>query len=309
MIRLTIREDVSILINGENIKGKEVDVIYSDSAYDDMFTIVTNDSRMKRVWKSVFKESKEEIERKILEDKFAKAFGLKSIIKERIGKSLIDLDPKKEYKIRGLHADKVFKDELTGCHRHHNNSKSNLDTMDDSIMAMRNNCFCRCTAIPGGERLYHEIFNTINLKQQKMKTKNLTFDLEGRKVTLVSILREDKKIEVGYSVCYKDEFDENLGKKIAKGRAEKNPIYSISIVKDTPFFMKSTLELVKRKLIDGDIKIKGIKIKVNKRAEAMKWWNSLSELEQRGILHLNNLFGREPKAVTGREIEGMYNKK
>lgn len=101
----------------------------------------------------------------------------------------------------------------------------------------------------------------------KSKTRYLTFDFKGREIYLAGRNVGDE-ISVGYSVYCNHILDKNspktpknagLSKKIALGRLDKNPIYKVKVSDSTSFFIDSALQVVKSKIKNEELVIKGIR--------------------------------------------------
>lgn len=101
----------------------------------------------------------------------------------------------------------------------------------------------------------------------KSKTRYVTFQFEGREITLAG-KNAGNKIEVGYSV-YCDHIkdkrknptpkDPELSKKIALGRLEKSPIYSLNVSDEPHRFIDTALDVARTKILKGELIIKGIR--------------------------------------------------
>lgn len=115
-----------------------------------------------------------------------------------------------------------------------------------------------------------------NLKNKKMKTKKFyhTFPFKGRGVTICLLVKEQggfasgsALLSVGYSVSHPDdEFNEELGKKIALGRAEKPSAnieeFGYGLPSDLAFdlaILQGFSFRFERLIKNGEVTIKGIK--------------------------------------------------
>lgn len=100
----------------------------------------------------------------------------------------------------------------------------------------------------------------------KQKTRYISFQFEGRTITLAGKNKWDK-VEVGYSVYCDHMMDKrksaipkpDLSEKIALGRLDKKPLYSVDISEETHRFIDATLHVAKAKILKGELIIKGIR--------------------------------------------------
>lgn len=115
--------------------------------------------------------------------------------------------------------------------------------------------------------LYQKLISGIWRLDTKSKTRHLTFEFHKRQITLVG-KNIGNRISVGYSV-YCDHVidkrknttpkDAELSKQIALGRMEKKPCYSVEVSDEPHRFVDTALEVVKTKILKGEIIIKGIR--------------------------------------------------
>lgn len=108
---------------------------------------------------------------------------------------------------------------------------------------------------------------TWKVNSVKSKTRYITFTFKNRLITLCG-KNNGNKIEVGYSVYCDSVLDKRkkyepenkeLSKRIALGRLSKTPMFSMTVSEEAHRFVDTALDVVRTKILKGELIIKGIR--------------------------------------------------